>query len=82
MSLDKPESSPGPESPDLPPENTTRWIARRKAQVVQAVKDGALDIEEACRRYRLTHEELISWERLVDKHGLDGLRTTRLKLYR
>ncbi len=79
MSLDKPET---PVSADLPPENTTRWIARRKAQVVQAVKDGALDLEEACRRYRLTQEEFASWQRLVNQHGLDGLRTTRLKLYR
>ena len=71
-----------PDEPELPPENTTRWIARRKAQVVQAVKDGALDLEEACRRYRLTQEEFASWQRLVNEHGLDGLRTTRLKLYR
>ena len=68
--------------PDLPPANTTRWIARRKAQVVQAVKQGALDFEEACQRYHLTPEELASWQALANKYGQDGLRTTRIKLYR
>ncbi len=82
MNPEKPEALQSPKSIELPPANTTRWIARRKAQVAQAVKDGVLDLDEACRRYRLTQEELASWQRLIDRHGLDGLRTTRLKLYR
>lgn len=67
---------------ELPPANTTRWIARRKAQVVWAIQKGILDIETACQRYALTEEELLSWQKLVDKHGQDGLRITRIKLYR
>ena len=39
-------------------------------------------IEEALRRYQLTEEEFLSWQRLVDSHGLPGLRVTRLQDYR
>ena len=36
---------------DLPPPNTKRWVARRKAVVVNAVRSGAISLEEVCRRY-------------------------------
>ena len=48
---------------DLPAENTTRWTARRKAEVVAAVEAGMLSIPDACRRYRLSPEEYLEWER-------------------
>jgi hypothetical protein len=48
---------------DLPATNTTRWTARRKADVVAAVEAGMLSIPEACRRYRLSPEEYLEWER-------------------
>lgn len=67
---------------DLPPPNTTRWVIRRKAEVVAAVRAGLISLEEACERYRLSVEEFLSWQRLIDKHGLRGLRTTRLQQYR
>ena len=44
----------------LPPIDTARWVARRKAQVVAAVSGGLLTFEEACERYSLTLEELAS----------------------
>jgi hypothetical protein len=37
---------------DLPPENTQRWVIRRKAEVVAAVRGGLLSLDEACERYR------------------------------
>jgi len=40
-----------PAMTELPPTNTLRWVARRKAAVVAAVSSGMLTIEEACRRY-------------------------------
>ena len=43
---------------DLPPSNTKRWVVRRKAAVLAAVRAGAITIEEACRRYELSAEEL------------------------
>ncbi|HEX3413627.1 MAG TPA: DUF1153 domain-containing protein [Stellaceae bacterium] len=67
---------------NLPPPNTKRWVVRRKAAVVAAVRGGGLTIEEACRIYQLSEEELLSWERAFEIHGLPGLRTTRVQQYR
>ena len=67
---------------DLPPRNTMRWIARRKAEVVAAVNGGLLSIPEACERYDLTLEEFASWQRAVDRSGMQGLRVTRIQHYR
>ena len=67
---------------DLPPPDTKRWVSRRKAQVVAAVRQGLLTLEDACRRYNLSMEEFLSWQRLVDRHGVPGLRATRLQDYR
>ena len=66
----------------LPPRNTGRWVMRRKAEVVAAVRGGMLTLEEACDRWSLTEEELTSWQRLIDSHGVRGLRATRLQQYR
>ncbi len=68
-----------PLTPDsLPPSNTRRWVARRKATVVAAVRANVISLEEACERYELTVEEFRSWERVIDEHGVRGLRATRL----
>ena len=67
---------------DLPPADTRRWVARRKAQVVAGVRAGFITLEEACARYSLSVDEFLSWQRLFDRHGLSGLRTTRTKHYR
>ena len=66
----------------LPPADTKRWVARRKAAVVAAVRSGALSLEEACRRYRLSEEEFHAWERGIATHGVADLRITRLQIYR
>jgi hypothetical protein len=67
---------------DLPALSTKRWVIRRKAQVVAAVRGGLLSLEEACRRYLLTVDEFLSWQSSIDQHGLAGLRTTRVQKYR
>jgi len=67
---------------DLPPTNTRRWVIRRKAEVVAAVRGGLLSLDEACQRYTLTTEEFLSWQHSIDQHGLAGLRTTRIQQYR
>ncbi len=67
---------------DLPPANTERWVIRRKAEVVAAVRGGLLTLDDACDRYRLTNEEILTWQKSIDRHGLAGLRTTRLQQYR
>jgi hypothetical protein len=67
---------------DLPPAVTGRWVARRKAEIVLAVRGGLLTFEEACARYNISAEEFQSWERLIDRHGMNGLRVTRLQTFR
>jgi hypothetical protein len=71
-----------PEDAGLPPPNTTRWVVRRKAAVVAAVRAGVITVEEACRRYQLSEEEFASWQRAFEAFGFQGLRTTRIQLYR
>ena len=66
----------------LPAPETTRWVVRRKAEVVAAVNGGLLSIDEVCERYNLTIEEFASWQRSVDRSGMQGLRVTRLQHYR
>jgi transposase-like protein len=66
----------------LPDPNTKRWVVRRKAAVVAAVRSGGITIEEACRVYQLSEEEFRSWDRAFELHGLAGLRTTRIQRYR
>src|SRR5215467_5496665 len=66
---------------DLPLPNTKRWVIRRKAEVVAAVRGGLLSLDEACRRYRLNSEEIMSWQRRIDRFGVAGLRTTRIQFY-
>jgi hypothetical protein len=67
---------------DLPPPDTKRWVARRKAVVVNAVRIGAITLEEVCRRYELSVEEFLGWQRAIEAHGVAGLRVTRLQIYR
>ncbi|MBG0811507.1 DUF1153 domain-containing protein [Methylosinus sp. H3A] len=65
----------------LPPA-TTRWVVRRKAEVVAAVRSGLISLDDVCRRYSLTRDEFEAWASFIDRHGVDGLRTTRLQYYR
>ena len=67
---------------ELPPPDTKRWVVKRKAAVVRAVKFGAITLEEACQRYNLSIEEFLTWQEMIDKHGFRGLRVTRLQDYR
>lgn len=67
---------------DLPPASTKRWVPRRKALVVRAVLTGAITLNEACRRYGLSQEEFLSWQHAIERHGVPGLRATRIQIYR
>lgn len=67
---------------DLPPPTTKRWVIRRKAEVVIAVRGGLISLEDACNRYTLSVEEFLSWQRAIDRNGLPGLRVTRVQQYR
>ena len=67
---------------DLPPEDTLRWVASRKATVVRAVLYGLLTEDQAMARYRLSSDELNEWIRAVATHGEDALKATTLQKYR
>lgn len=81
-SVRRPDEAATPNASTLPPPTTKRWVIRRKAAVVAAVRAGVLSLEEACQRYHLSVEEFLSWQRLIDRHGMRGLRATRLQDYR
>jgi hypothetical protein len=66
----------------LPPSSTTRWVVRRKAEVVAAVNGGLLSVDDVCARYGLTVEEFAGWQRAIDRSGMPGLRVTRIQHYK
>jgi Protein of unknown function (DUF1153) len=66
----------------LPPPGTKRWTARYKAEIVMTVRSGLISLEDACSSYKLTVDELFSWQESYDRYGLRGLSNARLHLYR
>jgi hypothetical protein len=66
---------------DLPSPDNKRWVIRRKAEVVAAVRGGLLSLEDVCNRYALNAEEFLSWQNCIDQFGPAGLRVTRIQSY-
>jgi len=66
---------------DLPLPDTKRWVIRRKAIVVAAVRGGLLSLDAACSRYALDAEEFLTWQYYIDRYGFLGLRTTKIQSY-
>ena len=68
---------------DLPPPgNSGRWVVRRKAVVVAAVRGGLLSIEDACEHYALT---LHRWLSGLEANREEAIRLTdevRYRIYR
>ena len=67
---------------DLPPANTRRWVASRKAGVVRGVAYGLITQSEALQRYQISEDEFHEWVRAVSEHGEDALKATTLQKYR
>ena len=65
----------------IPPADTARWVARRKAEVVAAVNGGLLSVDEAMTRYGLSLEEFESWQVTLRRVGMPGLRITHTQDY-
>jgi hypothetical protein len=61
---------------DLPPADTRRWVASRKAAVVRAVKHGLITRADAEARYSLSPEEFDEWLRAVAARGEAALKAT------
>lgn len=64
------------------PKPGQRWIPRRKAIAVAAVWRGLITAEALCARYDISLEEFLGWQKLVARHGLGGLKVTRIPQYR
>ena len=67
---------------DLPPANTRRWVASRKAAVVRGVAHGLIPLADALETYGLSEEEFMEWKTAVDRHGEAALKATQLQKYR
>lgn len=67
--------------PELP-KPRQRWTARRKASVIESMRGGWVPVEEICDLYNISVDELLAWERDVDRYGVPGLRSTRYQIYR
>jgi hypothetical protein len=67
---------------DLPPADTRRWVASRKAVVVKAVVCGLITEAEAMERYALSEEEFALWRAAVESHGEQALKVTTIQKYR
>lgn len=67
---------------DLPPKDTRRWVASRKAVVVRAVGAGLLSRKAALERYALSDEEFDLWAQAVEVYGVEALKVTALQKYR
>ena len=67
---------------DLPPVNTRRWVASRKAAVVRGVLYGLISQDDAMERYGLSEEEFQEWISAVAEHGEDALKATNVQKYR
>ena len=67
---------------DLPPPDTTRWVASRKAAVVRGVLARLITREAAIEAYGLSEEELDSWIQGALRHGDEALKTTALQKFR
>ena len=59
---------------DLPPPDTSRWVASRKAAVVKAVLFKLITRDVAIQTYALSDEELDRGITHAVKHGHDGLK--------
>ena len=67
---------------DLPPAETRRWVASRKAAVVRGVLYGLLKEESALERYGLSADEFHEWVKAVSTHGEKALKATAVQKYR
>lgn len=67
---------------DLPPKDTRRWVASRKAAIVRAVTSGLMPRAVALETYGLSEDEFNAWEQAVADHGEAALKATALQKYR
>lgn len=67
---------------DLPPKETRRWVASRKATVIHAVEHGLISRKAVLDRYGLSDEEFDLWRKAIKDHGVEALKVTALQKFR
>ena len=60
---------------------TFKWTPSRKAVVVEAVRDSKLTEADIEKRFGVSAEEFASWSGSLEKHGVAGLRSSRVQIY-
>lgn len=73
------EDAPPPYSPDT---GDIRWTARRKATVVCLINGGVITQTEGMERWAMSLSEMQEIMDHYKRHGLPGLRTTKVQDYR
>ncbi|MEO6536692.1 MAG: DUF1153 domain-containing protein [Candidatus Paceibacterota bacterium] len=66
---------------DLPP-SETRWVSRRKLEVVTAVLSGQVQLEDVLEKYNMTEREFRLWELGFLSAGKKGLMVTKFQWWR
>jgi transcriptional regulator with XRE-family HTH domain len=61
-----------------------RWVYRifQKRKLSRPCAVAFLSLDDACKRYGLSIDEFLNWQRQIDQHGLPGLRATKVRSYR
>lgn len=47
----------------LPKPNTKRWSKLKKIKIIKAINLGILTLDDACKKYCLSVEEYLSWQK-------------------
>jgi hypothetical protein len=63
------------------PAPDARMTPNRKAQIVDAVENGRLSLDDALRLYSLSIEEFTRWTVLCERFGVKGLRLSKAQRY-
>ena len=67
---------------DLPPADTKRWVASRKAAVVRGVAYGLISQSDALKKYQISEDEFHEWVKAVAAHGEEALKATAVQKFR
>jgi hypothetical protein len=59
-----------------------RWVPSRKAEIVAAVREGFISLDDALERYALSIDEYLMWQRGLELFGYAGLRVNKSKQLR
>jgi len=64
---------------NLPPLKPIRWVMGRKAEVVSAVRTGAVSLDDVCKCYEISMDEFLAWKSKMERFGPKGLRIKDLQ---